>query len=67
MATANTVIPPRTDDQREVDVWRRVVSEKINTKKSAARADSTAANVADLKTDFNDLLAKLRAADLLSS
>jgi hypothetical protein len=32
---------------------------------AAARADSTAATLADLVTDFNDLLAKLRTAGLL--
>jgi hypothetical protein len=33
--------------------------------KAAAQADSTAADVATLKADFNALLAKLRAATLM--
>lgn len=35
-------------------------------KKQAAQADSTATDVAGLKTDFNALLAKLRSAGILS-
>lgn len=35
-------------------------------KKQAAQVDSVAADVATLKTDFNALLAKLRAAGILS-
>ena len=62
---ANTVIQPRTEDPREIELWRRKVSESINKKKAAAQSDSTAANVSDLKDDFNALLAKLRAADLM--
>lgn len=42
-------------------VWLRVPST------AAARADSTATTVADLKTDFNDLLAKLRTAKVLAT
>lgn len=34
--------------------------------KAAAQADSTAVDVATLKTDFNSLLAKLRTAGLLA-
>ena len=34
---------------------------------AAAQADSTAADAAGLKTDFNALLAKLRAAGLLET
>ena len=34
---------------------------------SAAEADSTAADVATLKTDFNSLLSKLRTAGLLNT
>ena len=33
----------------------------------AAEADSTATSIADLKSDFNDLLAKMRTAGLLRS
>lgn len=35
-------------------------------KKQAAQVDSVAADVATLKTDFNALLAKLRAAGVIS-
>ena len=35
--------------------------------RAAAQADSVAANVADLRTDFNALLAKMRAAGLLGA
>ena len=38
-----------------------------SVKKAEARADSTAATVSDLKDDFNDLLAKLRASGALDS
>ena len=34
---------------------------------AAAQADSTATTIAELKTDFNALLAKLRTAGLLAS
>ncbi len=34
---------------------------------SAAQSDSTAADVATIKTDFNSLLAKLRTAGLLNT
>lgn len=36
-------------------------------KPAAAQADSAASDVAGLKTDFNALLAKLRAAGLLAN
>lgn len=36
-------------------------------KKAAAQPDSTATDVAGLKTDFNALLAKLRTAGVISS
>ena len=61
----NEIFQPRTEDPREIELWRRKVSEKINKKKADAQSDSTATTVADLKTDFNALLAKLRAADLM--
>jgi hypothetical protein len=35
-------------------------------KKQAAQADSTATDVTGMKTDFNALLAKLRAAGVIS-
>lgn len=63
----DTLKPPRTEDKRELRIWQQEISVAVNKKKVAAQADSTAADVATLKTDFNDLLAKLRTADLLSS
>lgn len=38
-----------------------------STPQAAAQADSTAADVAGLVTDFNALLAKLRAAGLMAA
>lgn len=64
------VIPPRTDDPKELKRFYEQVCLYINTalsRVSAADADSTASTVDDLKTDYNDLLAKLRAAGLLDS
>lgn len=39
---------------------------KLTAKKAAAQADSTATDVAGIVTDFNELLAKLRAAGIMS-
>lgn len=38
-----------------------------SVKQAAAQTDSTAATVADLRTDFNALLAKLRTAGILDT
>ena len=65
----NYVIPPRTEDPKELSAFFEQVCLYINTamsRVSAADADSTAGTVGDLKTDFNDLLAKLRTAGLLN-
>lgn len=63
----DTLKPPRTEDKRELRIWQQEISVAVNKKKAAARVDSTAADLAALIVDFNDLLAKLRTADLLSS
>jgi hypothetical protein len=48
----------------------RVTSNRTNRPggvlKMPAQSDSTAATVADLKTDFNSLLAKLRSAGVMA-
>jgi len=44
-------------------VWVFIPGDKV----AAAQADSTASDVAGLKTDFNALLAKLRAAQIMDS
>ncbi len=63
----NRIIPPRTRDIREIERWQTEVCKLLNDKESATHADSTATTVADLKTDFNALLAKLRTAKLLDT
>ena len=68
--TQTYVTPPRTDDPKELEKFREQLCFYINTtmgRVSAAQADSTAADVATLKTDYNALLAKLRTAGLLST
>jgi len=68
--TQKYVTPPRTDDPREVKKFLEELCLYINTtmgRVSAAHADSTAADVNALKTDFNSLLAKLRTAGLLNT
>ena len=62
-----TIVPPRTDDPVEVRRYQKQVAETINKRQATAQADSTASDVATLKADFNSLLAKLRAADLMAS
>lgn len=59
--------PPRTEDKKEVNRWRDEISKLVNKKEAANQADSTAADVATLKADFNSLLAKLIAANLMES
>ena len=68
--TQRYVTPPRTDDPKEMQKFLEQICLYINTtmgRVSAAEADSTAANVAELVTDFNSLLAKLRTAGLLNT
>ena len=68
--TQNYVKPPRTNDPKEMQKFVEQVCLYINTtmnRVSAAEADSTAADVATLKTDFNSLLSKLRTAGLLNT
>ncbi len=40
---------------------------KLTAEKAAVQADSTAATIAELKTDFNALLARLQAAGLMAA
>ena len=64
------VKPPRTEDPLEIRKFLEQICLYINTsmdRVSAAHADSTAADVTTLKTDFNGLLAKLRTAGLLDT
>ena len=66
MAIKQTVISPRTRDPKEIELWRIKITTVQNSRVSAADDDSTAADLATLVTDFNDLLAKLRAAGLMA-
>lgn len=61
------------NDSNELAVKDGVVAMPIATsltlggvKQAVAQADSTATDVAELKTDFNALLAKLRTAGILA-
>jgi hypothetical protein len=59
--------PPRSEDKRENQKWREEICKVVNKKETATQADSTAASVSDLKDDFNALLAKLQAANLMET
>ena len=59
--------PPRSEDKRENQKWREEICKVVNKKETATQADSTAASVSDLKDDFNALLAKLQAANLMEA
>lgn len=59
--------PPRTADETELQRWRDQLCNVVNKKECANQANSTAADVATLKADFNSLLAKLIAANLMES
>ncbi len=59
--------PPRSEDKRENQKWREELCKLVNKKETATQADSTAATVSDLKDDFNALLAKLQAANLMET
>lgn len=52
---AKEILRPPKDDE-----WKRQASKVINKLVGGVPADSTATTVADLKTDFNALLALLR-------
>ena len=68
--TQRYVTPPRTNDPKEMQKFQEQLCFYLNKtmgRVSAAHADSTAADVATLKTDFNGLLAKLRTAGLLNT
>ena len=51
----------------EVTAEGQLLLEGTPLERAANQADSTAATIADLKTDFNALLAKLQAAGLMES
>jgi hypothetical protein len=59
------VIPPRTDDPKEIRRYFRNISNEINTKECANQSASTATTVSDLKDDLNTLLAAMKAAHLM--
>ena len=51
----------------EVTAEGQLLLDGIPLVRAATQADSTAATIADLKADFNALLAKLQAAGLMES
>ena len=51
----------------EVTAEGQLLLDGIPLVRAATQADSTATTIADLKTDFNALLAKLQAAGLMES
>jgi len=59
--------PPRTETEAELRKWREALCKLLNKKECSSQSDSTAADVATLKADFNSLLAKLRAANLMET
>lgn len=71
-ATTTLVVAPSGTSSPTNQSTRQVVlvnpdgSAAGTVKKAAAQADSTATDVAGLKTDFNALLAKLRSAGVIS-
>ena len=48
-------------------IWFVLVPQQADFKQAAKQNDSTASDVAGLKTDFNNLLAKLKAAGLMAN
>ena len=48
-------------------IWFVLVPQQAGFKQAAKQNDSTASDVAVLKTDFNNLLAKLKAAGLMAN
>lgn len=51
----------------EITVDGKLLFQGSQVKPAVAQADSVATTIADLKTDFNALLAKLKAAGLMAS
>ena len=51
----------------EVTAEGQLLLDGVPLARAANQADSTATTIADLKTDFNALLAKLQAAGLMES
>ena len=67
------IVPPRTEDEIDVNRmnnWFDDACDKINdvyARVSESQSDSTATDVAGLRSDLNGLLAKLRTAGLLDT
>jgi len=62
------VVPPRNpEDTAELDRFFRNAAREINVKECASQSDTTAADLAALKVDFNLLLAKLKTAHLMET
>ena len=59
----NSIIAGKCIDVESDGVWVFIPGEKV----AAAQADSTASDVAGVVSDFNALLAKLRAAQIMDS
>jgi len=57
---ADFITPPQNEN--ELSMWYQELCRIVNKKRPAIPNDSTAADVATLKTDFNTLLAALRTA-----
>jgi hypothetical protein len=52
--------------QRILDAAAATLTRRGMVKQAAAHPDSAAATIADLKADYNGLLAKLRAAGIVA-
>jgi len=57
---ADFITPPQNEN--ELPMWYQELCRIINKKRPTIPINSTAADVATLKTDFNALLAALRTA-----
>lgn len=58
----------KTDiDEEDIGGEIKRLGQAINSREATAQADSVAADLATLVTDFNALLAKLRAAGLMAT
>lgn len=51
----------------EITAEGKLTFEGVELKPSQTQADSTATTISDLKSDFNALLAKLKAAGVMAS
>lgn len=57
----------RSGAEQTGEVWITELIRIVNKRRMPFQADSTATTVAELKDDFNDLLAKLKAAGLMET